>query len=53
MDYGVVGNEQKLGKLALCSNAHDLKAQVTALQLIIGILRRTRLSGVENIDTLL
>jgi vacuolar protein sorting-associated protein 35 len=30
----------------------DSKAQVTALQLIIGTLQRTRVFGVENRDTL-
>lgn len=32
--------------------AQDSKAQVTALQLIIGTLQRTRVFGVENRDTL-
>ena len=41
MGYSVVGSEQELHKLALCCDAHNLKAQVTMLQLIIGTLRRT------------
>ena len=48
----MVDSEQELGKLALWCGAQDSKAQVTALQLIIGTLQRTRVFGVENRDTL-
>lgn len=47
--YGV-----RRGVAETCSvcGIQDSKAQVTALQLIIGTLQRTRVFGVENRDTL-
>jgi hypothetical protein len=40
------------GDQHLPCDVQDSKAQVTALQLIIGTLQRTRVFGVENRDTL-
>lgn len=48
--YGCKTGDVK--KLALFGGLQDSKAQVTALQLIIGTLQRTRVFGVENRDTL-
>lgn len=43
---------QEVTRLALFSGVQDSKAQVTALQLIVGTLQRTRVFGMENRDTL-
>lgn len=44
--------DEEFLKLARFCGFQDSKAQVTALQLIIGTLQRTRVFGVENRDTL-
>ena len=52
LSSGFMGTVQEFLKPATFCDAQDSKAQVTALQLIIGTLQRTRVFGVENRDTL-